>query len=174
MVAAGNHRALGRMTRCYRDRLVEVGLRHCPSAALAEDAVQDALLSAGDALGSFRGECSLEGWLTRIVINRCRRMRRGRKNDPRLHTTEEALETAETAGDSCPERQAFQAELREALEHALSKLSAENRAIVILSDALGWKSHEIANRLDMTPGSVRTRLHRLHAALRVELTEVHS
>src|SRR5262245_6895640 len=85
LARSGDPRALDDITRCYGERLLAAGRRHCRTVSEAEDAVQDALVTAATKLDSFRGDGSLEGWLVRIVASACRRMSRGRKNATELH-----------------------------------------------------------------------------------------
>ncbi len=165
MVKAGDLEALDRITRCHGQRLLAVGRRYCRSEAEAEDAVQDALLSAGTHLTSFRGDGSLEGWLVRMVANACHHMRRGRKNDYRLHDAEVVL----TSADASPEDKAMVGELSTALGDALLALTPTNRTIVLLAEAEGWTGPEIAEKLGMSAGNVRVRLHRSRVQLRARL-----
>lgn len=158
-------RALDQITRCHGQRLLAVGRRYCRSGAEAEDAVQDALLSAGTHLTSFRGDGSVEGWLVRMVANACHHMRRGRKNDYKLHDTEQVL--VSDAGS--PEERAMVGQLSESLGEALLDLAPRDRTIVLLAEAEGWTGPEIAKQLDMTPGNVRVRLHRARLVLRDRL-----
>ncbi len=162
MVRAGDIEALDRITRCFGDRLLAVGRQRCRNEEDAQDAVQDTLLSAGKNLTSFRGDGSLEGWLIRMVANACYRMRRGRKNDPSLHTTEAQL----FSGDETPEQAAHRGEVGDMLEQVLLGLSSQDRAILILAEGEGWTGPEIAREMDMTPGAVRTRLTRIRQRLR--------
>ena len=158
--------ALDVMTRQYGDRLLAVGRRYCRNEEEAQDAVQDALVSAGTHLEQFRGDGSVEGWLVRMVANACARMRRGRKNDPALHTTEA---TVMGTGEENPESLAERDEMSDHLGEALLTLPPRDRLIVLLSEAEGWTGPQIAEELDMTPGSVRTRLSRARKKLQTEL-----
>jgi RNA polymerase sigma factor (sigma-70 family) len=165
LVQAGDIEALDRITRCFGDRLLAVARQRCRNEEDAQDAVQDTLLSAGRHLTSFRGDGSLEGWLVRMVANACFRMRRGRKNDPSLHTTEAPL----TAAGESPEQATLRGEVGDALEQVLLELPALDRAILILAEGEGWTGPEIAREMDMTPGAVRTRLTRIRQRLRLHL-----
>jgi len=167
LARAGDIEVLDRATRCFGQRLLAIGKRHCRSESDAEDAVQDALASAGEHLEDWRGDGKLESWLGRIVVNACRRMRRGRKNDPTTHVRDAELVT----DDPHPELRAARTELAETLSQALVDLGPKDRAIVLLSDVEGWKGPEIAKRLNMSPGSVRTRLSRARARLRDKLQQ---
>ncbi len=167
LVREGDVAALDRLSRCYAGRLLAVGRRWCASEADAEDAVQDALVAAGEHLGDYRGEGAVEGWLSTMVVNACRRMRRGQKNDPSRHVAVEdgVLE----ARGASPEEAAASGEIATALGEALAELSAEDRAIFLLAEAAGWTAPEIAARVGRSPGAVRTRLTRLRARLREKM-----
>jgi len=168
LVQGGDIDALDAITRCFGDRLLAIGRRTCRDDEEARDAVQDALLSAGTHLLSFRGEGSVEGWLARMVQNACFRMRRGRKNDPSLHRTDLDLQSR---GDD-PEQASYRSEAAEALGRALLSLSPMDRAILLLAEGEGWTGPEIAERMGLTPGAVRTRLTRMRGRLREELGAV--
>lgn len=165
---AGDLGVLEDLTRCYGQRLISVGRQRCGERG--EDAVQDALLSAGENMTQFRGEGSLEGWLVRMVANACHRMRRGRKNDPAWHAPmDDAVGLAST---SDPGEETLQTQYAAALGEALLELAPRDRMILLLSDAEDWRAPEIAEALEMTPGAVRTRLSRVRRGLRGKLEPV--
>ncbi|MCB9764891.1 MAG: sigma-70 family RNA polymerase sigma factor [Alphaproteobacteria bacterium] len=164
LVRARDLKALDRITRCYGEHLLAAGRRHCATEADAQDAVQDALVTAGLHLGDWRGEGPVEGWVVRMVARACGRMRRGRKNDPALHVTEAPL-----PGEADPEDDAAVAELRDALNASLLLLSETDRAILVMAEVEGWKGPEIAEAFGMTPAAVRKRLSRARRVMRVQL-----
>jgi RNA polymerase sigma-70 factor (ECF subfamily) len=161
-VRRGDVTVLEHLTRCFGRRMLAVGRRRCRDDEEARDAVQDALLSAGTHLTSFRGDGSLEGWLTRMVANACSHRRRGRKNDASLHVTEIVLPTL----DSSPEDQAHRAHVGEVLEQALLEIPPLDRAILILAEGGDWTGPEIGRKFDLSPTAVRVRLTRTRARLR--------
>ncbi len=165
LLRSGDIEVLDRVTRCYGDQLMSAARRTCSREEDARDAVQDATLGAWRYGAGFRGEGQVDRWLVRLVATACNRMRRGLKNDPALHQAE--LELA--SDDASPELLAARAELALSLGEALGELPPRDRGILILADAQGWTGPEIADALDMTPGAVRTRLSRTHAALRKRL-----
>ena len=165
LMRAGDIEALDRITRCFSDRMLAVGRSRCRDEDDARDAVQDTLLQAGKHLQDFRGEGSIEGWLVRMVTNACYRMRRGRKNDPALHDTEAVLRD----GTGSPEDAAAVGELTEALGDVLGSLPPDDRLLLLLADGEGWTGPEIAERLGITPGATRVRLHRVRAKVRERL-----
>ena len=163
-----SQQALDRITRCYGDRLLRAGQRYCRTQAEAEDAVQETLLHALLHLDDFRAEGSLEGWLVRIVASACRRQARGQRNDASRHTTNHELASS---GPS-PFAATCTSELSRALADALLELSNTDRLVLLLAEAEGWRSEEIAAELGLTAGAVRVRLTRLRARLRKSLSHV--
>lgn len=168
LVRSGDLEAVDRLTRCFGDRLIAVGRARCATSTDAEDAVQDALLAASEHLGDFRGEGSVEGWLVRMVVNACHRMRRGRKNDPALHDVQATL-VGERAG---PDELAGRGQVALALGRALEGLPPKDRAILLMAEVEDWKGPEIAEELGMTPGAVRSRLSRARGRVRAELVDL--
>lgn len=160
LIRDGRADALEQITRCYSQRLLEAGRKHCRTHAEAEDAVQDALISAGQQLGALRDDQKLERWLVKVVASACRRISRGQKNDSALHDSESQL-----ASDDDPERDAARRELGQVLERLLLQLSPTDRSILLLAELEDFGSEEIGAQLGMTAGAVRTRLSRLRGAL---------
>lgn len=160
LVRSGSVEALDRITRCYSERLIQAGRRHCRTSAEAEDAVQDALLVAAEQLQSLRDDQSLEGWLVRVVASACRRISRGQKNDAALHESD-----GELVGSADPEEDAARRELAATLDRALLALSPKDRSILLLAELEDFSAAEIGRELEMTDGAVRTRLSRLRGNL---------
>ncbi len=160
----GDLAALDQLTRCYGERLLAYGRRRCATEEHARDAVQDALLAAGEHLEDFRDEGSVEGWLVRMVGRACSRMRRGRKNDPALHADLSVVPVS--APGPSPEDEVFQAELAARLGEALLALPPMDRAVLLLSDAEGYKGPEVAVALGLSHDAVRSRLARVRRRLR--------
>lgn len=165
LLRSGDVEVLDRLTRCYGDQLLAAARRSCSSEEDAQDAVQDAALGAWKYGPGYRGEGRVDRWLVRLVATACNRLRRGMKNDPKLHQADVEL----TSDDASPEVLAARAQLAVTLGEVLQDLPPRDRGILILADAQGWTGPEIARALDMTPGAVRTRLSRTHAALRKKL-----
>lgn len=166
LLRAGDIEVLDRVTRCYGDRLMAAAKRHCRSPEEADDAVQDAALAAWRYGPGFRGEGRVDRWLVRLVATACNRLRRGAKRDPSRHVTDEAL----ISDDATPEMLAARGRLAEALGRALQDLEPRDRTIILLADGQGLTAPEIGEALSMTPGSVRTRLSRMHGRLRKALS----
>lgn len=166
LVREGSAEALDQITRCYSEKLLQAGRRHCRTNSEAEDAVQDALLTAQHSLSELRNDAALEGWLVRVVASACRRLGRGRKNAAELHDSDAGAPLA-ASGD--PEQDAARRELAETLDQLLLSLSPEDRSLLLLSELDEFSATEIGARLGLSAGAVRTRLSRLRARLVPEL-----
>lgn len=169
LVRAGDLAALDRISRCYGAHLLAVGRRVCRDDERARDAVQDALLAAGQNLDQYRGDGSVEGWLVRMVANACKSWRRGRKDDPAWHAPLDDEQPACGGGDERPDDAAARSELAGALRGALLDLSPLDRAILLLIEVDGWRPSEVARQLEVSPESVRARLSRMRRRLRGQL-----
>jgi len=154
-----------------RSELVQLGggahalaIQILGNAADAEDAVHDAFETALERPGAYdsrRGP--LKPWFLRVVRNRCidmLRRRRGSSSVP-IEELESSAKTPEEA------LEASQASSR--LEQALAALPADRREIIVLRDYLDLSYAEIANVLDIAPGTVMSRLHRARLALKEAL-----
>ena len=156
--------ALNQITRCYGQRLLEAGRRHCRTSAEAEDAVQDALVVAAEHVAELRDDSKLEGWLIRVVASACRRLGRGKKNDAGRHDGD-AVGGPDTDEHSDPEADVGRRELGRLLENELLALSPRDRSIVLLAELEDFSAAEIGAELGMSEGAVRTQLSRLRTRL---------
>jgi RNA polymerase sigma-70 factor (ECF subfamily) len=143
--------------------------------AEAEDVLQEAYMRGYRALGSFRGEASLQTWLTRIVINEARRRLRKQRPVVELSAIEEAQNQGRVvnfpgAGED-PEREAARAEARRLLERAVDDLPEAFRLVFILREVQECSIEETAHALDIKPETVKTRLFRARRMLRERLDE---
>lgn len=121
------------------------------------------------ALPDFRGESRLSTWLYRITY---REALRHLEKQKRLAGREAPLEAAESlpaAADFDPERLLARRESAAQVARALALLDPRDREILALRYLEDLKLNEVADRLDMPLGSVKTRIHRALARLRREL-----
>ena len=147
--------------------------RHLGNAADAEDAVQDALLSAYKHLDQFKGEAQMSTWLTAIVIN-CARMqvrRRSRQTpvslDERFGEDEEfSLADQLAASEPSPEDECRWSELRRRLLPLVEQLSPPLRKAFQLRELDGLTTSEAAHVLGVVDGTVKAQLARARAKLR--------
>lgn len=131
----------------------------------AEDAAQESFLVALERLEECRSPDRFAGWLMTIVRNRSRNLVRRES----LRDSDPVPESASHKGPT-PDRVTEQRELRQHLMDALDGLPEVQREIVLLHDLEGWKHREIAERLDLPSGTVRSHLHFARKALREVLS----
>jgi RNA polymerase sigma-70 factor (ECF subfamily) len=155
------------------------------SAFDAEDAVQETMVRAWQALNRFEGRASLRTWLYRIATNVCLdalsdRSRRARPMEEGPNgSVEDHLETREhrhwlepvpdarvLPSDASPfELTALRQSIRLAFVSALQHLPPRQRAALLLSEVLGWSAAEVAECLDMSVAAVNSALQRARATI---------
>ena len=144
--------------------------RFLGNATDAEDAVQDALLSAYKHLGQFRGQAQLSTWLTTIVTNAARmqlRRRRGNYLSLDEEQGEDGLTFSEQLADSrpSPEEVCSTAEARDRLVEGVKRLSPKLRQAFQLREIDGLSTKEAALILGVPKGTVKAQLARARAKL---------
>jgi len=154
----------------YADRLYSIALRITASPPDAEDAVQEAFVSAYHHLGDYRGEAKPATWLYRITVNAA--LRRVRARPPHEYL-DILTETSEPLDDWATRVRdpALAAELRDQLERALQELASDLRAAVILRDVECLSAREAAAALDIGEAALKSRLHRARVLLRQALAD---
>ncbi|HET6816938.1 MAG TPA: RNA polymerase sigma factor SigM [Mycobacteriales bacterium] len=162
---AGDRDAFGELVRRHQDRLWRVALRTLGDAEDAADAVQDALVSAYRAAGTYRGEAAVTTWLHRIVVNSCLDLVRRRKSRPATALDEGSVEVP--AVDVLAPAETAQQVLA-----ALRQLPIEQAAAVVLVDVEGYPVAEAAAILEVPEGTVKSRCARARGRLAVLLGEL--
>jgi RNA polymerase sigma-70 factor (ECF subfamily) len=136
----------------------------------ARDAVQDALLMAWRELASLRDPAAFDAWLTRILVNRCRRglrriglrqVREIRVEAMAVDDEPRVLDTSSPVAD------------RETLERAFERLSVEDRTLLVLHHLEGRSVASIAEVLHIPPGTAKSRLFGARRALERALLREH-
>jgi RNA polymerase sigma-70 factor, ECF subfamily len=133
------------------------------SEADARDAVQDALVMAWRELASLRDPGAFDAWLTRILVNRCKRGLRGVATRRIREVPVDAL--AGGAGEPGAPDSASAVLERRALERAFERLSADDRTLLVLHHLDGRSVESIAAVLKVPVGTAKSRLHAARKAL---------
>ncbi len=163
----GDEAAFGLLVERYQRAAYAVALSVTSRHQDAEDAAQEGFLVALQRLDECRSPERFAGWLMTIVRNRSRNLVRRES----LRQTDQVLPGARSRLPM-PDRVTETAELRGRLREALAMLPDVQQQIVLLHDLEGWKHREIAERLGLPPGTVRSHLHFARKALRVSLGSV--
>ncbi len=184
---AGDGDAFRELTEPHRRELQVHCYRMLGSFQDAEDALQDTLLAAWQALGGFEGRASIRTWLYRIATNRCINALRSAKRRPAkewdvaeieppeptrlgeivwLEPYPDALLEVAINAPLGPEARYEQTEaISLAFVTVLQVLPARQRAVLILREVLGYPASEVADMLDSTVESVNSALKRARASL---------
>jgi RNA polymerase sigma-70 factor (ECF subfamily) len=161
---AGEARAFEELVVTYQHRVFGVALRMLGNAAEAEEVAQEAFVRAHRALADFRGDAKLSTWLYAVVSRLClTRLASGERRMAR-QGEETLMRLADKAGD--PADAVERGEIEAALHRAIAELPEERRIVVVLRDLEGLSYEEIAQTLDLEPGTVRSRLHRARMDLK--------
>jgi RNA polymerase sigma-70 factor (ECF subfamily) len=171
---AGESDAFDELVRLCGGRMLAVARRMVPCEADAEDAVQEAFLSAFKALDRFDGRSQLNTWMHRITVNACLMKLRSERRRPErtiesfLPTfVEDGRQTRETAAWKPDAAAGIQrGEIRDLVRAKINELPEQYRVVLMLRDIEELSTEEAAHALDMTANAVKTRLHRARQALR--------
>ncbi|MGA9522662.1 MAG: sigma-70 family RNA polymerase sigma factor [Myxococcaceae bacterium] len=169
----------------HRDALTGHCYRMLGSVVDADDAVQETIVRAWRSLDRFDGRASLRTWLYRIATNVCLdaladRNRRARPMEEgpsgtvdmplvmheRTHWLEPVPDVRAIPSDANPSEQVIlRQSIRLAFVAALQRLPPKQRAVLLLSEVLGWSSAEIAETLDTSVAAVNSALQRARVTL---------
>lgn len=158
-----------------REKFLRIAYRILRNKEDAEDAVQDAFLSACRHLREFEGRSALTTWFTRIVMNAALMVRRKQKNAPawESHETDAAMSVlAKTVADTQPnpELAYSQAESFEILEAHLKELNPLLRKALVTTYYNELSITEASAALGVTPGTIKARLFRGRRLLQQHVT----
>jgi RNA polymerase sigma-70 factor, ECF subfamily len=158
----GDREAYVDLIRSRIDGLFAVAQRVLRDVDRAEDALQDALVIAWRDLRGLRDPDRFDAWLRRVVVHECidhaGRERRRVAN----------LRVLPDEGPASPDELVSVAD-RDQLERGFRRLPPEQRAILVLRHYAGYAYSDIAETLGIPDGTVRSRLHHAHRAMRAAL-----
>src|SRR5215472_11946684 len=171
-IAGRDERAFEAVMREHNRMLYRLARSILKDDAEAEDAVQEAYLSAYRGITSFRGGAKLSTWLARIVINEAYGRLRKRKQGgvvvalgPTAGRDEPRIEEETMADDHAerPDAAAMRVELRQLLERQIDLLPEQFRTVFVLRDVEEMSVEETSECLDIPPATVRSRAFRARA-----------
>lgn len=153
----------------YKDYVYRVAFSLTQHVEEAEEAVQETFLDVLKALPRYRtdGPARFETWLYRVTTNRCK-MRWRRKQLPTAdweEVGEQLAQVPDARPEADPEQVAQQAETQRTLWHAVGCLKDVYREIILLRYGQSLSYDEMAQLLDVSMGTVKSRLHAAHRKL---------
>lgn len=169
--AAGDLDAVRQIYARYAGAVHTVAVARLRDPALAEEAVQDAFVKAWRAAGTFDPDRDLSPWLYQIARRAAEDIARRESRRPPTIGLGAALsngELATTVDDSWDAWEAWQ------VRSALSDLPGDERELVRLTHYVGLSQSQIAQRLGIPLGTVKSRVHRAHRRLAGRLAHLRS
>ena len=152
---AGDRDAFGELFHRHQRQLHRLARLTTRTAEDAEDALQDAMLSAHRGAGAFRHDAAVGSWLHRIVVNACLDRLRRTKAHPTT-PLEDVYPVADRTG---------QVETAIIVQRALMRLPVEQRAAVVAVDMQGYSVADTARLLGVAEGTVKSRCARARVRL---------
>jgi RNA polymerase sigma-70 factor (ECF subfamily) len=165
----GQSTAFETLVRRYQDRLYTAMISIVGNADEAEDVVQESFIQAYLKLDTFQQNSRFFTWIYRIAFNYA--LARRRRNRGTLSLDESRENTGNepiSNGDAPDERLSRHEDIR-LVHQALALLSDDHRSILVLREMEDLAYEEIADVLSISIGTVRSRLNRARAALKLQL-----
>jgi RNA polymerase sigma-70 factor (ECF subfamily) len=179
---AGEPQAYEVLVRRHGPQMLAVARQILDCEQDSADAVQDAFISAFQAIGQFAGRSSLRTWLHRIVVNACLMKLRSRARHPvvsieslcpQFDDTGHQLEPASPWVEQ-PTDLLMDAEIRNRVRVSIDSLPDAYRTVLLLRDIEEFDTAQTAQVLGVSIAVVKTRLHRARQALRTLLEPIFS
>lgn len=178
----GDISAFNQLVLYYQQVVYNTVFRLLGDYDTAADVTQETFISAFRAIHTYRGNSQFRSWLLRIGTNLAcdhwRRIQRHPSESLDVIADEEDLYTpalietlAQTGPDSNPEENLLTQELQELIQRGLQELSLDQRTVIVLCDIEGLSYEEVAQATQITLGTVRSRLSRARARLRLYLSQ---
>lgn len=168
----GDRAAFGALVHRYQDRLHAAMLQVTGSAEEAEDVVQDAFVRAFLKLDTFQNHSQFFTWLYRIAFNSALSRMRRRRGTMSLDQAREAVGDEPVDRVDAPDARILRDERVTSVRVALQQLSDDHRTILVLREMEDHAYEQIAEILQISIGTVRSRLSRARSQLRIALEEL--
>ena len=163
----GDQSAQGKLVQLWYKRIYNFGYKFFMDHDLAMEVSQKTFISMCKNLPGLQDNARFKSWLYKIAVNYCREEVRKKKGDRSLsfdvvwNRDAEDSPKWESAGQRFdnPESQLHRSELADILQQALSELNAEQREVVIMKEYEGLKFREIAEVLNISENTVKSRMY---------------
>ena len=176
-VQGGDMAAFDQLIRKYRERVFGVIYNLTSNREDTADLTQDTFIKAFQAINRFNGQASFFTWLYKIAVyTTLTHLRRNRLRNffslEKLNEENAGSKILEQVADkSTADRDTYLHELQEKLNEAMQKLSIKHRTVISLFEIDGLSHTEIAQIMDCSEGTVRSRLHYAKQFLQGELSQ---
>lgn len=159
----GSHPAFEALVRRYSARAYRAAYRVVRDASIAEDVLQEALIKAYRGLRNFESRSSFYTWLYRITVNLALDRKRRAKRGPGVEWDDEVSRDADPRAvlpvSDNPEVASRRLEVREFVAEGIQTLPDGQREVLLLREVEGLSYEEIAQTMQISKGTVMSRLH---------------
>ena len=164
----GDTSAFKEIVLAYQDSIYSLCTYMIGDPANAQDLAQDVFLKAYQNLKTFKPNASIYTWLYRITVNTCIDYKRKISFESlfRHQQHEEDIIENEPSGDPSPESLYGSKQTAAAVKEALGKLSQKLKAVIVMKEIEGLSYEEIAGALDLSIGTVKSRISRAREELK--------
>lgn len=180
----GDQAAFNTLVERYHPAMIRLARVYVSSAALAEEAAQEAWIAILNGYRGFQGRSSLKTWMFRVLINRAMtHVAHETRGDRFLTSPPTATQQFHPADHPLagswivpprawtPEEQLLASEVREKVEAAIALLPPLQRKVITLRDICGWSAPDVCNLYHITESNQRVLLHRGRAKVRQSLED---
>lgn len=180
---AGDLQAFRELVSKYQTRAQAVALGIVGNHHDAEDLIQEAFLKAFRNLHAFRGQSGFYTWLYRIVFNLAIDLGRRKYRKSEVQARDEQVfdggqrhssvdASSYMSRSSGPDEEFERAEIRRRIDSAISQLSPDHRAVILMREVDGLSYEEISDALKCSKGTVMSRLHHARRKLQRALADL--
>jgi len=170
----GDQKAFEQLIIKYEKKVYTIAYRMMGNHEDASDLAQEAFIKVFRSIKSFRGEASFSTWIYHVVANVCRDQLRKQKvkvnslDEPVAYEGERLEKQLQDSGKS-PEEKLEENELKAYLQRLINQLPDEYRLVLVLREFMDFSYEEIAGELNITMGTVKSRLNRARTILKNKL-----
>ena len=163
----GDVRAFEELIAAYQKQIYNIAYRLIGNYHDASDMTQETIIKIFRSIRGYRGEASFSTWIYRITVNTCRdelsKRQRKKENSYDIEDGEVFNELADYS--SIPENILENERIRQYLEKLILSLSPEYRIVMVLREQSGFSYQEIAEYLNISIGTVKSRINRARKSL---------
>ena len=150
----------------YEKKVYTIAYKYMGNAEDASDLAQEALIKAYQSIGTFRGESSFGTWIGRITANKCLDELRKRKKlqttslDEELELEEGSVQKEIVSERDTPAQHTIRQETVHYVQQKLQQMKEEYRMVLVLRELEGHSYEDIADMLNCSLGTVKSRISR--------------
>jgi RNA polymerase sigma-70 factor (ECF subfamily) len=172
---AGDKKAFAEIVLHYQKRVLNIAYRMLGNMEEAEDLAQEVFLTVFESVKDLREEVKFGAWLTQITLNHCRNRWKYLKRRQYFNSDsyEDPMEVEDGAMPSSvahpsdnPESLYEKKMIQQFIQKGLLKLNKDQRELLVLRDLQGFSYEEIGRLLQLSDGTVKSKLHRARMNLK--------